>query len=292
MCHVSTVLEVLGSWNAEPVPIGAALLVTAGYLWAVRRVRLRRPATPWPHRRTACFLAGVALLLLALVGPVGAYDDVFFWAHMVQHILIMMVAAPLLLFGAPVLLVLEVASAPTRRRWLVPVLRSRAVRVLTHPVLTWLLFAATLIGVHFTPFFNYALTHDAVHTYVEHPLYLGVALLYFYPLVGANPVPHGPSPLVKAVSLVLQMAPESLTGFFLYTASGVLYPAYATVSRPFGPAPLADQQWGGGLMWCSGMVINAVWITFAVQAWLRAEARATRRIDREIAAERAAPAAT
>ena len=147
-----------------------------------------------------------------------------------------------------------------------------------------------MIGTHFTPFYSYALAHEAFHSYVEHPLYLGAGLLYFYPLVGANPVPHGPSPLVKIVSLVLQMVPETMTGFFLYTAPRVLYPAYATVDRPFGPGPLADQQLGGALMWCSGMVVDAVWIAVAVQAWLRSEASAGRRSDRRLAAQRVAGA--
>jgi putative copper resistance protein D len=171
-----------------------------------------------------------------------------------------------------------------------PVLHSRAVRLLGNPVLAWLLFAGTLLGTHFSPFYNYAITHPVVHEYVEHPLYLTVALVYFYPLVGANPVRHGPTPLIKVVSLLLQMAPESMTGFFIYTARGVLYPAYATVHRPFGPGPLPDQQLGGALMWCSAMLIGSVWISLAVQAWLRAEARAGRRIDRQIAVERPAQA--
>ena len=284
---MSAVSAFLGTWAFDPLLAVNVLIAAVGYLWAVRRVRDRRPGRPWPRRRTACFLTGLALLVLVLIGPVGAYDDTFFWAHMVQHIMIMMVIAPLLLFGAPVLLVLDAASRQTRRQWLVPVLRSRAVGVLTNPILTWLLFAATLIGVHFTPFYNYAITHPWAHVYVEHPLYLTVAVLYFYPLVGANPVPHGPSPLVKAISLLLMMAPESMTGFFIYVARHVLYPAYEAGPRPFGPGPLTDQQLGGGLMWCSGMLISAVWIAFAVQSWLRADARATRRIDREIAAERA-----
>jgi putative membrane protein len=277
----------LGTWAFEPVPTVGMLLALVGYLWAVRRVRCERGAGAWPRQRTACFLTALGLLLLVICGPVGAFDGTFFWAHMVQHIAIMMVIAPLLLLGAPVLLLLEVSPRATRRRWLVPALRSRAMRVLSRPGLTWALFAGALLGTHFTPFYNYALTHDAVHQYVEHPLYLTVGLLYFYPLVGANPVPHGPAPLLKVVSLILMMAPESMTGFFIYSASGVLYPAYATVARPFGPPPLADQQLGGALMWCSGMLIDAVWIAMAVLAWLRAEARAGRRIDREIAAERA-----
>ena len=284
---MSVLVDFVGTWVFEPVPAVGVLATAGAYLWAVRKVRQAHPGRVWPRRRTASFLTGLALIVIVILGPIGAYDDTFFWAHMTQHIATMMVIAPLLLLGSPVLLALEVSSRRTRHRWLVPVLRSRAVRVLTDPVVTWLLFAATLLGTHFTPFYNYAVTHQAVHDYVEHPLYLTVALLYFYPLVGANPVPHGPRPLVKVVSLVLAMAPESMTGFFIYTAGSVLYPAYLTADRPYGPDPLADQQLGGALMWCSGMLIGAIWIALAVKAWLRAEARAGVRIDRQLAAERA-----
>ena len=234
---VDVLLTVLASWSPDPVPTLSLLVGAAGYLWAVRRAERRHPGRPWPRRRTASFLTALALLTVVIIGPIGSYDDTFFWAHMVQHNVIMMVAAPLLLLGAPVLLLLQACSPATRRAWIVPVLRSRAVTVLSNPVLTWLLFAGTLLGTHFTGFYDYALTHPAVHDYVEHPLYLTVALLYFYPLIGANPVPHGPAPLVKVVSLVLQMAPESMTGFFIYSASGVLYTFYLTTDRPFGPGP-------------------------------------------------------
>ena len=283
------VVDFLSTWVVAPVPAAAALTAAAVYLWAVRRVA-QQPAPPWPRWRTASFLTGLALLAFVVMGPVGAFDDELFWAHMVQHITIMMLVAPLLLIGAPVLLALRTSGRETRRRLLVPALRSRPVRLLTNPVLTWVLFAGALVGTHFTPFYDYAVTHPLVHDYVEHPLYLGVALLYFYPLIGANPVPHGPAPLTKVASLVLMMGPEAMTGFFIYTARNVLYPAYAVSARPFGLDALSDQQLAGGLMWCSGMVIGALWIAVAIQAWLRAEARKGRRIDRQIAAELAGPA--
>ena len=283
------VVDFLSRWDVAVVPAVALLSAAGAYLWAVRRVEHQQPARPWPRWRTASFLTALALLAFVVMGPIGAFDDELFWAHMVQHVTIMMLVAPLLLIGAPVLLALRASGRETRRRLLVPVLRSRPVRLLTNPVLTWVLFAGALIGTHFTPFYNYAVSHPAVHDFVEHPLYLGVALLYFYPLVGANPVPHGPAPLAKVASLVLMMAPEALTGFFIYTARSVLYPAYAVSPRPFGLGALSDQQLAGGLMWCSAMVIGAVWIAVAVQAWLRAEARKGRRIDRQIAAELAGP---
>jgi putative copper resistance protein D len=141
------------------------------------------------------------------------------------------------------------------------------------------LFAGVLIGTHFSPFYQYALTHEAVHRFVEHPLYFGVGLLYFYPLVGANPVPNGPPPLGKVASLVLMMGPETMTGFFLYSSSTVFYPWYASALRPWGPDPLTDQQLGGALMWTGAMLINSVWIVLAVLAWLRDEERKARRLD-------------
>ncbi len=280
----------LSQWAIAPAPTVALVLGELAYVSAVRRVGRRYPATSWPRSRTWCFLAGLGLIFLVVDGPVGALDSTFFWAHMVQHMTIMMVAAPLLLMGAPVLLALRVSPRP-RRRPLVAVLRSRPVRVLTNPFLTWGLFAATMLGTHFTPFYNYALTHPVVHDYVEHPLYLTVALVYFYPLVGDNPLPHGPSPLAKVVSLIAQMGPESMTGFFLYTAPTVLYPAYETSYRPTGPGPLADQQLGGALMWCGGMVIGAVWIAMAVASWLKAESRAAGRLDRQLATDLTRPVA-
>ena len=286
------VADFLSRWDLALVPAVGVVGASVAYLWAVRRLAHRHPAPPWPRWRTSSFLTGLALLAFVVMGPVGAFDDQLFWAHMVQHLAIMMLVAPLLLLGAPVLLALRTSGRDTRRRLLVPTLRSRPVRLLTNPVLTWVLFAGAMIGTHFTPFYNFAVTHPAVHDYVEHPLYLGVALLYFYPLIGANPVPHGPAPLTKVASLVLMMGPEAMTGFFIYTARHVLYPAYAVSPRPFGLDALGDQQLGGGLMWCSGMVIGAIWIAVATQAWLRAEARKGRRLDRQIAAELPGPVAS
>jgi cytochrome c oxidase assembly factor CtaG len=282
---VSTTRTFLSAWSIAPEPTLAMLVALGLYLRAVRTVGRRRPGHPWPRWRTTCFVGALALAAVVVDGPFGVYDSVLFWAHMVQHIALMMVVAPLLLLGAPVLLTLQVTGRTTRRRWILPVLRSRAVRLLSDPVVTWVLFTATLLGTHFTPFYNYAVTHEVVHRLVEHPLYLTAGLLYFYPLVGANPVPHGPRPLAKVVSLVLMMAPETMTGFFIYTSTQVLYPAYASIDRPIIASALADQQLGGALMWCSGMVIDSVWIAVAVHAWLQSEARAGRRVDLQVAAE-------
>jgi cytochrome c oxidase assembly factor CtaG len=289
---VDRVATILGTWTFDPF-LGLSLIASAcAYVWALRTVSRRHPTIPWPRRYTISFFSGLTLLWLVLLGPVGAYDDVFFWAHMTQHLVIMMVAAPLLLLGAPVLLILRVSSRRIRRRYVVPLLRSRAVAALTHPVASWLLFAGVLVGTHFSPFYDFALRHPLVHEYVEHPLYLGAALVYYYPLLSPNParnrLPYG----LRVVSLSLMMVPEAMSGFFIYSSRYLMYPYYATVSRPFGPKPLEDQQFGGALMWAGGMIIDSIWVAMAAHEWLRSEERRARQIDLQTLAQATLPASS
>jgi putative copper resistance protein D len=198
---------------------------------------------------------------------------------MVQHILLVMICAPLLLLGAPVLLVLRVSSPQFRRRRVVPVLRSRLAYLMTDPTATWLLLALVIVGTHFSPFYELSLEHPNLHRFVEHPLYLGAALLYFYPLLPGNLSTRRISPATRMLSLTLMMVPETMTGFFIYATTSVMYPFYATVHRPFGPGPLTDQQLGGALMWAGSMAIDAVWIALAAHEWLLSESRKGRRLD-------------
>jgi putative copper resistance protein D len=277
--------QFLGTWTFDPY-LGTGIIVAAvAYLAAATAVSQRDPGRPWPWQKTASFLSGLGVCWLALLGPIGAWDDVFFWSHMVEHIMLTMLVAPLLLLGSPVLLLLRVSSPAVRRRWLVRVLRGRAVRVLTNPVVGWALFAAILLGVHFSPFYEYALTHPPVHNYVEHPLFLFGAMVFYYPLLDGNPQPRQVPHWARVVSLGLMMAPEAMTGFFIYASSHVLYPYYLTVARPFGPTPLTGQQLGGALMWGGSMVLDAGWVMFAVVGWLRAEQAKTARLDARMARE-------
>ncbi len=280
-------VTVLGSWTFDPVLGTVLILVTGAYLWAVRLVARRCPAMPWPRRYTVSFLSGMAICWIALLGPFGAYDDTFFWAHMVQHIALMMLVGPLLLLGAPVLLALRVSSRKVRRDWLMPVLRSRAVEFLTRPVVGWVIFASVLLGTHFSGFYEYSLEHPLVHRFVEHPLYLGAALIFYYPLLSVNPGPRRVPYAIRALSLFAMMFPETMSGFFIYSSNYVMYPFYTHVLRPFGPGPITDQQFGGALMWGGSMLIDSVWVSIAVLDWLRHEKQVAQRIDlqtlREIA---------
>lgn len=264
----------------------AVLIIVGGaYLGGCTMLNRNHPVVRWPARYTACFMAGMAMLWIAILGPFGSYDDVFFWAHMSQHLIITMLAAPLLVLGAPVLLVLRLMPRVWRRRWAVPVLRSAVLRWLTHPVLTWFLFVAVLMGTHFSSFYDYALRHQRVHEFVEHPLYLSAALLFYYPLIGTALGGRSLSPAGRVLSLALMMVPEAITGFFIYASPYLMYPFYGSVSRPFGPGPLADQQLGGALMWSGSMLLDTAWVALAAREWLRADAQRTRRLDATLARE-------
>ncbi|MGI8522607.1 MAG: cytochrome c oxidase assembly protein, partial [Nocardioides sp.] len=224
-------MRLLRSWDAAPLPWLALVVTAALYLVAARAVTGRTPGHPWPAWRTACFLGGLAVTLVALVGPPGAWDDVFFYAHMTQHIVLTMVSAPLLVLGDPVLLVLRVSSHDTRRRLVVPVLRSRVVHALTHPVTGWVSFVAVMGLTHLPAVYDAFLRHPVLHDYVEHPLYLASGLLFFYPLLapiaGTRHVRHW----VRLVSLFTVMVPMAIIGFFIFAMPHLAYPYYAHVAR-------------------------------------------------------------
>lgn len=272
--------SLLLGWVLEPVPVLALLLCGTAYVVAARAVSRRFPGQPWPRSRTVLFLAGTLAAAVAVLGPPGAFDDTFFFAHMTQHVLLTMVAVPLLVLGDPVLLALRAASRDVRRRRLLPLLRSRVVRVLMRPGVGWGLFVAVTVLSHLPAVYDYALRHPLVHDYVEHPLYVGSALVFFYPLLAPTPGPHRVSAGVRVLSMFTVMIPMALTGFFIYAAPHPAYPFYVHVARPFGPGALVDQQLAGALMWSSAMVLSALWLCLAGARFLREEEARGRRVDR------------
>jgi cytochrome c oxidase assembly factor CtaG len=282
---MNSTMNFLLTWNFNLFFLTNLIAAAGWYAWAAHKVSKRDPDERWSRLRSLSFFSGMVLLAIVWIGPIGAYTQIFFWAHMTQHITIMMVAAPLLVMGGPVTLAFRVASPHTRRTVFIPILRSRIVWWLTNPYLTWLVFAGVLLGTHLTPFYNITLQHDIAHVFIEQPLYLGAALLYYYPILGGNLTPRRLTPLQRVGSLATMMIPEIILGFIIYASPVVLYEAYATVERPFGLDPLSDQQLAGGMMWALGMVIDTIWISLAVAEWFSSEERRARKVDAQIAAE-------
>ncbi len=288
---VNSAADLLLAWSLEAhvlLPLaGLALL----YRWAVRRVEAQHPANPVPRWRAWSWYSGLLVLLIALASPIATFDTTLFTVHMVQHLLLTLVAAPLLALGAPITLILRVSSSATRRRWILPVLHSRLLRVVSFPVVTWIVFAAVQWASHFSPLFDAALEDELAHV-VEHALFLGSALLFWWPVVGADPSPWRLPHPARIGYLFLGMPQSSFLGLAIFSAPDVLYPHYATLERSWGPSPLLDQQWAGGIMWAGGDLAFLIALILAVAVWLRAEEAEGRRVDARLDREAARAART
>jgi putative copper resistance protein D len=280
-----TLGSALTAWRLElPVLVGIGI-TAAAYGWAARRVSRAHPANRHPTGRTVAFTGGLAVIGLALVSPIEAYEGSLFSVHMVQHLLLELVAAPLLLLGGPITLALRAATPPVRRR-LLAVLQSRLAHVLAFPVVAWLVFAAVNWGWHFSTLYDQALESSPLH-HLQHATFLAAALLFWWPVLGVDPSPWRMPHPVRLLYLFLALPQNSFLGVALLSARDVLYAHYATNARTWGPSALEDQQLGGTIMWVGGDLAFLAGMAVVVALWVAHEDRRTRRLDARLAAERA-----
>ncbi|MFN2488598.1 MAG: cytochrome c oxidase assembly protein [Actinomycetota bacterium] len=263
---------VLFEWPFEPLVWVACALALWLYLSGTRRV------PSWPAARRASFVAGVGVLAVALAGPVAVYARALFSVHMVQHLLLTFVVAPLIVLGTPLALA---ARTPLRTRS-ARLVHSRPVRAVTHPIVAWCLFTLVMWLTHFSPLYDAALESEVLHV-VEHALFGAAGLLFWWPLVGLDPGAAGRlGHPMRLLYLLVALPQQSFLGLAVYSAGEVLYPHYESLRRGWGPAPLADQALAGVLMWVIGDVLFIVALVFAVLAWMRHDEREARRIDRRL----------
>jgi putative copper resistance protein D len=278
--------RLLLTWTIEPLVVIGLVLAAFVWLRTVRRVNLAHPGNPVPRRRSIAFLAGLAAIAFALLSGIGRYDTALFSVHMVQHVLLVLVAAPLIVLSAPVTLALRASSSETRRRVLLPILHSRLVRVLAHPIVAWVVFAAVMWAAHFSPLFEAALEDPLIHD-AEHALFLAAGLLFWWPALGADPAPWRMPPVVRAMYVFLQMPQNTFLAVAITYASAPLYRHYATLAAPWLPDPLADQHVAGAIMWLTGDALFLVAVFGLVRVWMRADERGQAREDRRADAARA-----
>ena len=278
--------SVLLDWRLDPLALALLVAAAAAWIWAVRRVARRHPANQHPAYRSWFFGAGLVAIAAALVSPIEAYEGQLFSVHMVQHMLLELVAAPLLIAAAPITLTLRAAS-PRVRRGLLVILHSPVLKLISFPVIAWILFAAVNWGWHFSTLYDEALENQLLH-YFQHATFLAAALLFWWPVVGVDPSPWRMPYPVRLFYLFLALPQNSFLGVSLLSAGQVLYPHYITNLRTWGPKPLEDQQLGGVLMWVAGDLAFLVAMAIVIVAWMRHEERRTARLDERLAAERAA----
>jgi putative copper resistance protein D len=278
--------DVLAAWSFDPLAVALIAVAAGAYIVAVRRVNAAHPTNRHPRLRTWCWFGGLAAIGLALLSPIEAYEGSLFSVHMVQHMLLQLVAAPLLLAGGPITLALRASTPPVRHR-LLAILQSRIVHAISFPLVAWLLFAAANWGWHFSTLYNDALENAALH-YLQHATLLATALLFWWPVIGVDPSPWRLPYPVRLLYLFLALPQSSFLGIAIMEAPGVLFPHYLTNVRDWGLSPLEDQQLGGIIMWTVGDLAFLIGMGIVVGLWVRQEDRRTARQDRRTEADQAA----
>jgi cytochrome c oxidase assembly factor CtaG len=263
--------RLLGSWTLEALPV-AALALSAG-LYAIGAARARGG---WPLRRTASFLAGLGTVALALLSGLDAYGERLLSVHVLQHMLLIMVAPPLLLFGAPVRLAFA-ALGRRARAALARALHSSALRLLTAPPCGLAVYTAVVLGTHLTGFYELALRNGALHE-LEHLAYLAAGLLFLAPIVAADPLPHRVRAIGTLALFTLAMTATAVTGAWLLSSQTVRYPFYLAPAHAMHSSALADQQLAGSIMiFGGGLVMAALELGLTMRALFDEELRQRRR---------------
>ena len=256
----SEIQIVLESWST---PIGvnvslglAALVYTRG--WLRLRIIFPRLISAW---RIAAFWAGIVSVWIAIGSPVDAFDDGLLSVHMLQHLLLMSIAPPLILLGAPALPLLKGLPQWLARRVVRPFLQWGIVkwlgRFLANPAICWLAAALALIGWHIPVVFELALRWKWLHE-LEHACFFGAGLLFWWPVVQPWPsTPRWPRWTIPLYLFFATLPCDALSGFLVF-CDRVVYSSYLSAPRLFGISALQDQECAAALMWTCVTIIFLV----------------------------------
>ncbi len=271
----------LTGWTFAPSVVAGLAVLVAGYLYATGPLRRQRGwGPPVTRGQAAAFFAGTAVTAFALLSPLDRIGDGYlFSVHMVQHMLLVMVAPPLWLLGTPGWLLRAALRAPAARR---------IGRWLTHPAVAFALFNVTFWLWHAPALYDATLRSEWLHAF-EHLTFLATAVLNWFPILSPAPeeLPRLSLP-GQIIYLFVSCQPMVLLGAGLTFLRAPLYTPYLAAPRLFGLSALVDQQVGGLIMWLPGNGVYLLAISIAFYHWLEGSAD-SRRAEREAwAAEDAA----
>ncbi len=269
----------LTAWQWSPFSVCVPVaLVIIGYFYLRADWRLASRGRRWPARRTVAFLAGLVAVDLALQSPVATFTASYFQAHVAQHLLLMVVAPPLLALGAPSTLLLQTAGRATKKKWLA-VLRSRPFAIATHPVLVWFFYFGAMFAFFLSPMLNFAMEHMAIMDAVNLAFLLG-GTFYWWPMVGLDPIVHWRMGYgARLANLALGVPFESFLGIAIMSQGAPIASMYT----------LSSTRAGGALLWAATELATFIGMAPIVLQWVRADDRAGRRADDRAARAQMAP---
>ncbi len=255
----------LRSWPHDG-GLAAMLLLTAAIYLRGWRTLCRHDAVRWHAGRAVAFLAGLATVYLAVASPIESFAPLLLQLHMLQHLLLLVVAPPLIWIGAPLLPMLRGLPKPIRTVWIAPLVRSplsrRLSAVLTDPLVAWPVFVAVIWLWHSPRGYELALDYRTWHI-AEHASFLMAAMMFWYPVVLPYPARARHSRWIIFPYLILADVQNTLLSAWLAFAAEPIYVHYTEVPRIGGWSPLADQQAAAMLMWVPGslaFLLPVFWI--------------------------------
>ncbi|GAB3440264.1 cytochrome c oxidase assembly protein [Phycicoccus ginsengisoli] len=272
------------TWTTEWLWVAVAAVAVGLYLAGV--VRLHRRGDAWPVHRTIVWVLGWLVFVYAVCGAPGVYGRVLFSLHMVMHMVVAMLVPLLLVPGAPILLALRTLPARHDRTWgprevLLQVVHSRALRVLSNPVVAAALFFFSLAIFYYSPLFELALrTHTGHVLMLLHFLLTGY--LFVWVLVGVDPGPRKWPPLMLLVVLFATMSFHAFFGVVMTSSTTVLAPDFfETLKLPWMTDPLGDQHRAGAIAWGIGEAPTLALTLMVAVAWVRSDRAESTRRDRQ-----------
>jgi putative membrane protein len=260
----------LTQWSTGPFALVVLAALVVGAAWYLRAVRrLEAKGRRWPIGRTTAFIAGLASIELAFGSSVATFSMSDFSSHVIQHMLLMILAPPLLAMGAPSTLILQTSSARTKSAFLRG-LHSPAFRILSHPLTVWCLYYGLMFVFFLSALLGFAMAHMALMDLLN-VVFLAGGTLFWWPMISPDPIPSWRMGYAaKFVNLLVGVPFESFLGIALMSETS---PAASIYS-------LSGTHAGGGVLWAVGELSIAVAMFPIFRQWIRSDDREARRADR------------
>ncbi|WP_223986259.1 cytochrome c oxidase assembly protein [Arthrobacter sp. NicSoilB8] len=283
------------AWHPQPVPLLPVLVLVLLGLYGCGVVVLHRRGIRWPVSRSIWWLLGLGIILAVTATGIEGYGMELFSIHMIQHMVLNMLAPVFLVLGAPITLLLRALPSGTGRRGrlrraVLRVIQSHPAAFLAHPAVAFGLFIMSLYGLYFTPAFD-----DLMGTWWGHNLmlvhFLAIGFLYFWGILGVDPSPRTPArglrrlagPVLPVLELAATAPFHAFFGVVVMMSTALMVKFYSRPVPGWHISPLADQAAGGGIAWGFTELPTLLVLGALVVKWQKSDQRATRAAERRTA---------
>jgi putative copper resistance protein D len=256
-------------WQVSIFPVSVDVFLLFAAIWYVRSVWLLHfRGREWSKRRTLSFFSGLVVIAIATQSALVPLTMTHFEAHVIQHLLLMVTAPPLLALGAPSTLLLQTSSRATKTRWL-NFLKSQPFAVASHPLVSFFLYFGVMTIFFLTPLINVAMHHEDLMDLMNVVFLVG-ATLYWWPMIGIDPIVHWKMTHgARMMNILFGSAVEAFLGIAIIALAHPIASMYS----------VNDTHAGGALLWVSTEFVTLAAFTPIYVQWYRFERRVARRAD-------------